>query len=244
MTTSINSLFRDKQQRNVFFLLFLSSLFGMALIGVRMHALDFDFHLLQTTKDIAMLRGTSTFFFLIWNLFLAWIPYALAMILERIWPIPFGKFLSAFVLFNWLLFLPNAPYLLTDLLHLKNRAPIPFWYDIMLFLSFAWTGLMLGLVALYEVQLFFRKYFSNRLSWIVVIAAILLNGPGIYIGRFLRWNSWDLITHPIALLNDLLHLLFAPSDFYGSSSMLVIVVFLLLAYLLFVSLADGRAKCN
>jgi len=102
----------------------------------------------------------------------------------------------------------------------------------MLIASFAWTGLMLGLLSLYEVQLFFKKQLGNFTAWSISIVSIFLCGFGIYIGRFLRWNSWDIVTNPVSLLSQLWDVISNPSVYGNTVGISVILgTFLLLAYL-------------
>lgn len=99
--------------------------------------------------------SSLTFVFLAWNLFLVWIPFAVSL--------AFGKEFKTYgwvrggLFIVWLLFFPNAPYLLTDLIHLKQRAGIPLWYDLMMILTFAWSGLMLGFASLHNIHVFIRE---------------------------------------------------------------------------------------
>jgi len=244
MTTKILYIFRDLKQFKLFAILCLATLFNFALIAVRLHHLEFSYTDINSTRDFAKLRGTSTFFFLIWNLFLAWVPYWISLSLEGINKRFSSKVLIGTILFVWLLFFPNAPYILTDLLHLREREPIPYWYDLMVLLSFAWTGLMLGLASLYEVQVFLQKRFSKIISWLAIFIILPLSGLGIYIGRYLRWNSWDILTNPIGLFQDLIAILLNPGDFYGSGIALLSTIFLTIAYLTFVSLAGFRRHPN
>ena len=146
------------------------------------------------------LSGSLTLAFLSWNLALAWIPWlcstAAATAHRRGWVI-----LSSVV---WLAFLPNAPYLVTDFLHLRARAPIPLWYDIALLSSFAWAGCLLALVSLRAMHVLVARRFGAPSGWAFVAAVAGLTGVGIYIGRFLRWNSWDLAVRPAEVLGDLI----------------------------------------
>lgn len=145
-----------------------------------------------------------TFYFLLWNLFLAWIPYLCAL-----WAISWHQ---RYPRRWWLLllpgvigiaFFPNAPYIVTDFLHLEERAPIPLWYDIGLLTGFAWTGLVLGVYALRLMQTIVQVWLGRILGWAFTLLVIGMSGMGIYIGRFLRWNSWDLVTQPHAIFYDL-----------------------------------------
>jgi uncharacterized membrane protein len=140
--------------------------------------------------------GSLALGFLAWNLFLAAIPALAAWFFAR----AMGKDSSTiekvgwFVV--WIVFLPNAPYIITDFVHLTTRPGIPFWYDTALLVSCAGTGLLLGYTSIADVQFVIARRFSPLVGWMLVIAAVLLSGFGIYLGRFLRWNSWDTLTSP------------------------------------------------
>lgn len=203
------SLFRDRKQGQLFSLLVLTSAFDVLLLLYRNHKLGHLWVLLESWKE-AYLLVNITFIFLIWNLFLAWIPYLIALNLEGITRLKGGGILAGMALLLWLLFFPNAPYIITDLLHLKHRADIPKWYDLMLFFSFAWTGLMLGFLSLQEVQLFLKKRLGHGKARLLVCLSLVLCGFGIYLGRFLRWNSWDLFANPRPLMADLFEILSNP----------------------------------
>jgi uncharacterized membrane protein len=141
--------------------------------------------------------GDPYYRFLVWNLFLAWLPLALASVAfararRRIDAIA----IAALVL--WLLFFPNAPYLLTDFIHLSaDRPSAPVWYDALMLSSFAWTGLLLGFASLYLVQLVIRRALGAGWSWLGVACVLALGSFGVYLGRFVRFNSWDALLHPI-----------------------------------------------
>ena len=97
----------------------------------------------------------------------------------------------------WLAFFPNAPYILTDFLHLGSMGDIvPGWYDVLLLYWFAWTGLILGIVSLYLMQEIVTRGLGTAAGWVFVVVAAGLGSFGIYLGRFLRWNSWDLVRRP------------------------------------------------
>ena len=161
-----------------------------------------------------VVSGQLTYAFLAWNLFLAWIPFAISQKITGVqnrWRI--------LLLFGaWLLFLPNAPYIITDFLHLKPRWPIPYWYDILLLFSAALNGLLLGLVSLSTVEKFLAGRYGNRISGLLILCSFFLCAFGIYMGRYLRWNSWDIITNPGAIAGDVLERIFNPFDHFGTWS--------------------------
>lgn len=103
----------------------------------------------------------------------------------------------------WLLFLPNAPYILTDFIHLKYRPPVPLWYDVLMLFSCAGTGLLLGYGSVMLVQRDLARRHGPRAGWIAAGAALVLSAFGIYLGRFLRWNSWDALTDPVPLFAEI-----------------------------------------
>ena len=147
---------------------------------------------------------TFTYSYLIWNLFLAWLPAFGAFAAHnlhqrRSW---LNWLLIAGLAIFWLAFFPNAPYLITDLIHLRQRPGVPLWFDLLLFVAFAWTGFFLGLVSLFLMQEIVRKVAGVKPSWVFAFAVLGLSSFGIYLGRFLRWNSWDLFLNPGALLAD------------------------------------------
>jgi uncharacterized membrane protein len=150
--------------------------------------------------------------FLAWNLFLAWIPVGLSVAAERLAlrasPRP-G--LVGMVLVAWLLFFPNAPYLTSDLIHLRY-ATGPLWYDLCLLSCFAWCGLVLGLCSLETVHRLMSLVHA-KVGWVCVAAVCGLSGFGTYLGRFLRYNSWDAALRPGALAADVLARFASPLEY-------------------------------
>jgi uncharacterized membrane protein len=96
----------------------------------------------------------------------------------------------------WLLFFPNAPYLLTDFIHLHESLTTPLWYDALMLAAFAWTGLALGFASLYVMQTIWQRAAGAVVSWLGVVGALALASFGVYLGRFLRFNSWDALVRP------------------------------------------------
>jgi uncharacterized membrane protein len=184
----------------------------------------------------------TTFNFMILNLFLAWIPYGFSLAATLLFarrPKAWGWLLVPGLL--WLMFLPNAPYIVTDFLHLSARPPVPTWYDIGMLTVFAWTGCFLGVVSLRQMQAIVRSYFGALVSWLFALGTIGLTGLGIYLGRFLDWNSWDLLTQPHSILLAIAVRFIHPiryKEAYGVS--LVFAAFLLVCYLTFVSIENRK----
>ena len=142
--------------------------------------------------------GTFRYGFLVWNLFLAWIPFIISyftytLTMKRRWVYIFVP-LAAFL---WLIFFPNAPYILTDFQHLaKVTGELPVWYDVMMLIWFAFTGVFLGMVSLFLMQEIVRREFGRWVGWGFVALVTALSSAGVYVGRFLRWNSWDIFRNP------------------------------------------------
>jgi uncharacterized membrane protein len=145
----------------------------------------------------------DAFSFLAWNLFLAWIPVlaAIAAYDARRRGATLLTVLPLAVV--WLLFLPNAPYLLTDFVHLGSRDDAPLWFDIVLFGSFAWTGMLLGFLSIFVMQGIVRRAAGAVWGWVLVAASLGASSFGIYLGRSLGWNSWDFVVRPGALIEDI-----------------------------------------
>ncbi len=168
-----------------------------------------------------------------YNLSLAWIPYLFSLLAALLHArFPRHWWLLAIPFAFWLIFLPNAPYTITDIMHFDNRPPVPVWYDIGLFATYAWTGCFLGVVSLNIMQAIVRDYIGRLASWVFVAGAVVLSALGIYLGRFLNWNSWDLFTQPKAIAADLSGRL-SHIQFYEFT--VLFAAFVLMCYVTFVS---------
>ncbi len=160
-----------------------------------------------------LLSGSLDYAFLVWNIFLAWIPlgiaYTASVFAQK------GRFLLLiipFAIIPWLIFFPNAPYILTDLLHFGKLNPdVPLWFDMLLLIWFAWTGLLLGLVSLFLMHSIVIRELGRITGWAFVLGVGMFTSLGIYIGRFLRWNSWDLLFQPLERLSEFMYYATHPS---------------------------------
>ncbi len=171
----------------IFALLGLASAMCLALVGAR-----------------TVYAHTGHFQFLIWNLFLAWIPLGLAALAYRISTrrSALARLIVVPTAIVWLLFFPNAPYIVTDFVHLGQfHDPVPGWYDVMLIAWYAWTGLMLGVVSLRLMQEIVTRAAGSVAGWVLVTVVTALGSVGIYLGRFLGWNSWNVFQAPLALFD-------------------------------------------
>jgi uncharacterized membrane protein len=152
-----------------------------------------------------------TFDYLVYNLFLAWIPLFLTVWLQRLLRKKLWSHWSPFVLtLFWLGFLPNSFYMISDYIHLQEVARVDLIYDVIMFSSFILNAFILGLVSLYVVHGELRKRVSLKASWLLMTATIFLTSFAIYIGRDLRWNTWDVLLNPASILFDVSDRLLAP----------------------------------
>jgi uncharacterized membrane protein len=200
---------------------------------------------LSSMLAIAILAGRVTraqqgsYIFLVWNLFLAWVPYGWSLwaaAIQRRYPYDWWRLLLPGAL--WLLFFPNAPYIITDFVHLRERLPVPLWYDIGLLAAFAWSGCFLAVVSLQTMQRLVRQLCGTLVSWLFVGASIALSGLGVYLGRFERWNSWDLLLSPHdVLLAAARPLLFPFSHIRPLGASAMFATILLVCYVVFVAVA-------
>jgi uncharacterized membrane protein len=140
--------------------------------------------------------GEPGYRFLLWNLVLAWIPLLLALVVYDCYRRGVRPALLAPGVVLWLLFLPNAPYIVTDFVHLAPGARTPLWLDGVVLSAFAWTGVLLGFVSLYLMHAVARARLGTRGGWAAALLALALASAGVYLGRFLQWNSWDLLLRP------------------------------------------------
>jgi uncharacterized membrane protein len=172
------------------------------------HAAVFALLAAGSAMCIAMVAGrtlyshTHHFQTLVWNLFLAWIPLLLAALIYRIATrrADLTRWILVPAALVWLLFFPNAPYIVTDLVHLgQYHDNVPGWFDVMLVAWFAWTGLLLGVVSLRLMQEIVARARGSRVGWLFVVLVTAAGSLGIYVGRFLRWNSWTVFQAPLTL---------------------------------------------
>jgi uncharacterized membrane protein len=147
--------------------------------------------------------GYWGYFFLNWNLFLAFIPWALTSI-SFLKPKIQSSLLGVLTLLVfWLLFFPNAPYIITDLFHLRVLRGAPIWYDTLMVLSYAWTGMLFGFFSLWDIERILGRKLPRPIVTFTSGFLLFVGSFGIYIGRYLRYNSWDLFTKTSEVLTDI-----------------------------------------
>lgn len=178
--------------------------------------------------------------FLLWNLFLAFIPFWLSLMVFK----TKSKVKRIILLSLWLLFFPNAPYLVTDLFHYRHVPPVPQGYDMALLVSYAWTGLVLGHLSVLFIHETMIRMLHRVIAWILVFTSLLAGAFGIYLGRFLRWNSWDVIFRREMLFEDIIRIITNPyMHKLPWAVTLLTFVFLLIGYLFIRQLVNfGRRQ--
>ncbi len=215
LQTSFDFFKRNRYKIAIFALMTLASATCVVLVAARITYSD--------TK-----RYTS----LVWNLILAWIPFILSYLAYALsWKKPLLYFVLPITIFLWLIFFPNAPYILTDLQHLAiETSGAPLWYDVIVMVWFAWTGLLLGIVSLYLMHDIVMRTFGRTLGWAFVFIASGLSSFGVYLGRFVRFNSWDILNDPKEIVVTILGLAIDPSKRLVAFTVLF-TVFYLFVYL-------------
>lgn len=181
-----------------------------------------------------------------WNLALAWIPYLCGMCADllariapsrRLWLIVPGA--------AWLAFLPNAPYLVTDFIHMRWGASATPYYDIGMLTAFAWTGFLLGVVSMDVMHSLVRRHTSAVVGWFFAVASSLLCGMGIYIGRYLRLNSWEVVTNPQGISTPILQAVTNPAGrAHAVTISLIYGAVMFACYATFVSVRHSADACR
>ena len=167
--------------------------------------------------------------YLIWNVILAWVPLEIVSLICYInWKFKNNKMsvkiATVFLGILWLLFYPNSAYIITDFIHLStnqyhiinpNYSPysnelrimfndnISIWFDFVNIGIGVWIGYVVGFISLHIIHQSLIKKYNIVVTWMLVSIVHLLTGFAIYIGRFNRWNSWDIIFHPINIITIL-----------------------------------------
>ena len=172
---------------------------------------------------------------LVWNLFLAWIPFMLAYFAHLVsWRRAALYLVIPLIAFLWLIFFPNAPYMLTDLQDLSRRTfDAPLWYDVIIVVWCSWTGMLLGVISLYLMQDIIIRRFGRLTGWIFVFVISGMSSFGIYIGRFVRLNSWDILQNPTEAAQEILGIVIDPSMRLAAFTVLYTVFFLFVFLLLY-----------
>lgn len=214
-----NFLYQNRHNLSVFVLLNISCFVCIALVFARVAYTD-------TTRHTG----------LIWNLFLAWIPFMLAYFAHAIsWKKIWLYLVIPFIAIVWLLFFPNAPYMLTDLQDLARAGGVgaPLWYDVIIIVWCSWTGTLLGIISLYLMQDIIFRTVGRWAGWIFVLVISAASSFGMYIGRFVRLNSWDILQNPSETAMEILGLVIDPSMRLAAFTVLYTFFFLFIFVLLY-----------
>lgn len=172
--------------------------------------------------------GRLNYLFLAWNLFLAWIPFFTSSLFT--YAGNKGRWKIFFIFCCWLAFFPNGLYIITDLIHLEEESSVPKWFDAILLFSSSVAGLIMAFVSLYRVEKFLTKLFGRKTVTLLTLLLLFLGSFGVYLGRFLRWNSWDIISNPFRLIISILHRIVSPIDHFqtwGITCLLTALFYLL-----------------
>lgn len=186
---------------------------------------------LVAARTVIAWRGQHLY--LVWNLFLAWVPLMLALHIEerqrrgekKDW-----KFWTSAG--AWLLFFPNAPYIFTDITHVRRATVGRWWTDLTIILLFAVMGLVIAFISLHRMQALVSRRRGRLAGWVFVFVIAFLSGFGVYLGRFERWNSWDVVLNPVGLFADSFNWVHRHSAKFS----LLFGMFLFTAYVLLYSL--------
>lgn len=170
----------------------------------RVNNLLFIFGFFCLCLSLIRVKLTTSIFlmFLIWNLFLAVIPFIITSYLKTRNLLE-NKIKNGLIILIWLLFLPNSFYILTDFVHLSLSNSYTFWYDLLLISSYSTLGFLLGIISLQDFENLITEKFKASICSFLVFVISILSGFGIYLGRILRYNSWDILKNPIDLFIDL-----------------------------------------
>jgi uncharacterized membrane protein len=231
MQAIIQSLNRNKFKISLVGLLILASIVSLALAIVH-----------------ARVSGDQNYSFLVFNLFLAWIPFVASLLAYAAQHRRLTFYLvMPFCVLVWLAFFPNAPYLLTDFQHLVYSGEgTPLWFDVLIMIWFAWTGLFLGISSLYLMQEIVTRAFNSVAGWIFAIGATILSSIGVYMGRFLRWNSWDLLKDPLPIAKDMVGIVRHPITNLGTyvftALFTLLFLFIYLTFHLFANVIRERQE--
>ncbi len=207
---SLQNLYKRAGQLNA--LLAFLILFSITLVAFRVHR-----------------TGEHNYIFMLWNLFLAAVP----LFLSRFIIIPLSRRKTGIVLYGflflWLMFLPNAPYIITDYIHLVDSESMPLWYDLLLLSFFAWEGFLLGFISVAELEKVVSRIHSVPAGKWFALMSLILSSLGVYMGRFMRYNSWDIFISPVEIITNVGNRLLNPRSYPGIYGMIVILSVLLIS---------------
>lgn len=191
---------------------------------------------------VGALRNDETeFVYLIWNLFLAWIPLGIGLWLTKIlkhklW----SSWKALLVTLLWVVFLPNSFYMISDFIHVQEMPRVDLLYDVVMFTSFILNGVILGFLSLYMIHHELLKRVKWQTAARIVVGILALCSFAIYLGRDLRWNSWDMLVNPGGILIDVSDMVLYPST-YPRAASVTLSFFILLGSLYMVVWQAARS---
>ncbi len=207
--------------------------------------------LISTAFSIMMLTvrilntGFLTYAFLVWNLFLGYIPLFITNWMRKNILLFESRIKLSAVLLVWLLFMPNSFYIITDLFHLSDMDTPVLWFDLMMIFSFAWNGLVAGLLSVYRMEQMLKLTKGKWISFFIISAVMWLCAFGVYIGRYLRFNSWDVLTNPFSLAKEILSIVFNPADHvYAWGMTICFSSFMIILYYTIKKMGESRSYIN
>lgn len=214
------------------------------LVYFKASVLNRLFALLLITNTVSVvlflfrLIGAENFryWFMLWNLALAWIaPFIALWLVTRLQKISWKQWLNVVLTLAWLLFLPNSFYMVSDLIHVQQTGEVNIIFDAVLFSSFIFNGFIAGYIGTYLIHRELARRLSVPKTYLIILGVFMLSSYAIYLGRVLRWNTWDALVSPAALLFDISDTILRPLDHPQAfvitfSFTLLISTFYLLAY--------------
>ncbi|WP_159471035.1 DUF1361 domain-containing protein [Dyadobacter sp. 3J3] len=217
---TLDKILRYLQSNSKFALLALVSASSVALLFFR----------IVVTQNLG-------FIFMTWNLFLAWVPlFYIKWAWERELSRRTPTFLLWIHLVIWLLFFPNAPYIVTDLLHLRATPENMVWYDAVMIFTFAVAGFLTGLYSIRIVHRLLTHRWNQYAAWLIVALSMFLSGFGVFLGRYGRWNSWDIVSNPVALSRGILKSMIDPFAIKHTFTFSFVLMLLYFAFHIFAEL--------
>ena len=163
--------------------------------------LAFFFFIILLIGIRSIYAGNFDYLFLAWNIFLAWVPFAISALFKTI--LQEKKWKQVLLFCSWFIFFPNALYIVTDLIHLDLDSNIPKWFDAVLIFSSSIIGLIMAFISVFRVENYLANIFGRKKVDKIMPAILFFGSFGVYLGRFLRWNSWDIIRNPLGLLSTI-----------------------------------------
>lgn len=179
------------------------------------------------------------------NILLAWIPYLLAILVDDvIIRKPVRKSVLIPLLVVWLLFLPNAAYIITDLVHWRKDKILPVWYDWIFISAVAWVGLFLAYLSVQLLHHRIMLRWGKFVGWLFVVFTAAASSFGIYVGRFFRWNSWDVLVRQHRLFGGLDALTQPATTLQVLGFCITYTVFLLMVYVMLNAISNNHHRVS